>query len=285
MPRNDDHKVARIKRHHYLAKNHIYLYTGLYMMMRSLSKYLCVYEGLYFRQSIKWMSWGGGGKSENSPSWTFATCSTQPQQSRPGTPRSNGRWSLSNRDSTRKVGQGRRPSNGRWNHSDGDITSKVGQGCRPANGRWSHPNGDITSKNGTGMPHRRQDPQQCPRTHQHHPGTSKPAGVFFQNGGIQFIWIVHTRRESVGVLRVTGSLLHLVLACRLAVLCDCSSCIYLQVPWFRVDALEQIVCVVGDIHRTVPQDNIVDAMASENSQPGADDFRVHVKSRGMLRNQ
>ena len=80
---------------------------------------------------------------------------------------------------------------------------------------------------------------------------------------------------------MTESLLHLVLSCHLAVLCDCSSCDYLQVPQFRVDALIQVVCVVGDIHQTVPQDYIVDAIASENSQPGADlrgiDFRVHVK--------
>ena len=62
MPRNDDHKVARIKRHHYLAKNHIYLSIYRPIHMRSLSKYLCVYEGLYFRQSIKWMSWGGGNR-------------------------------------------------------------------------------------------------------------------------------------------------------------------------------------------------------------------------------
>ena len=74
--------------------------------------------------------------------------------------------------------------------------------------------------------------------------------VFFQIfQGIGYIWIVYTRRES---------LLHLVLACLLAVLCDCSSCDYLQ------------VCVVGDIHQTVPQDYIVDAMASQTSQPGAD---------------
>ena len=37
--------------------------------------------------------------------------------------------------------------------------------------------------------------------------------VFFQNGGMVYIWIVYTRREPV-----TGSLLHVVLACRLAVL-------------------------------------------------------------------
>ena len=80
---------------------------------------------------------------------------------------------------------------------------------------------------------------------------------------------------------MTGSLLHIVLACCLAVLCDCSSCNYLQVPRFRVDALKQIVCVVGDINRTVRQDYIVDVRASENNHPGADrkgiDFRVHVQ--------
>ena len=89
-------------------------------------------------------------------------------------------------------------------------------------------------------------------------------GVFFQNGGIRIICIVNTLRESVGVLRVTGSLLR-----------------YLQVPRFHVDALKQIVCVVGHINRTVPQNYIVDEMASENSQPGADrkgiDFEVHVQ--------
>ena len=49
----------------------------------------------------------------------------------------------------------------------------------------------------------------------------------------------------------------------------------------RNSALKQIVCVVGDINRTVSLDYIVDAMASENSQPWADrkgiDFRVHVQ--------
>ena len=73
-------------------------------------------------------------------------------------------------------------------------------------------------------------------------------GVFLQNGGIRFIWIVYTRRVSVEVLRVAGSLRYLVLACRLAVLCDCSSCSYLQLPKFRVEALKQIVCIVGDIN-------------------------------------
>ena len=44
-----------------------------------------------------------------------------------------------------------------------------------------------------------------------------------------YIWPVYTWRESVGVLQVTGSLLHVVLACRLAELSDCSSPDYLQV--------------------------------------------------------
>ena len=40
--------------------------------------------------------------------------------------------------------------------------------------------------------------------------------VFFQSGGKLYIWIVYTWGESVGVLQVTGSLLHVVLVCRLA---------------------------------------------------------------------
>ena len=67
-------------------------------------------------------------------------------------------------------------------------------------------------------------------------------------GGMMYIWIVNTRRESVGVLRVTGSLLHVVLACRLAVLCDCSSCDCLPVPRFCADSLLQILCVLLVIH-------------------------------------
>ena len=50
---------------------------------------------------------------------------------------------------------------------------------------------------------------------------------------------------------------------------------------FHVEALKQIVCVVRDINRTVPQDYIVDEMAFDSSQPGSDqeriDFRVHVQ--------
>ena len=91
--------------------------------------------------------------------------------------------------------------------------------------------------------------------------------VFFQRWGLVYIWIVCTRWESVGVLQVTGSLLHVVLACRLAVLSDCSSCDCLHVPRFCADSLLQLVCVVGGVHRTVPQDYFVDAMATGNSQP------------------
>ena len=93
--------------------------------------------------------------------------------------------------------------------------------------------------------------------------------VFFLNGGMVYIWIVYTRREPVGVLRVTGSLLHVVLACRLAVLSDLS-CDCLHVSLFCADSLLQFVCVVGGVHRTVPQDYFVDAMATGNSQPEAD---------------
>ena len=54
--------------------------------------------------------------------------------------------------------------------------------------------------------------------------------VFFQSGGMVYIWTVCTWREAVGVLQVTGSLLDVVLACRLAELSDCSCCYCLQVP-------------------------------------------------------
>ena len=42
---------------------------------------------------------------------------------------------------------------------------------------------------------------------------------YLHNGGMVYIWIVYTRQESVGVLRVTGSLLLLVIAYCRAVLC------------------------------------------------------------------
>ena len=48
-----------------------------------------------------------------------------------------------------------------------------------------------------------------------------------------------------------------------------------------VDLLIQFVCAISDIHRTVPQDYIINAMASGDSQPGADrsriDLRVHAQ--------
>ena len=97
---------------------------------------------------------------------------------------------------------------------------------------------------------------------------------------MMYIWTVCTWRESVGVLQVTGSLLHVVLACHLAELRDYSSCDCIQVPGFYTDLLLRLRRVVGGVCRTVPQDCFVDAMATGNSQPGADrkgiDFRVHV---------
>ena len=47
--------------------------------------------------------------------------------------------------------------------------------------------------------------------------------VLFQNGGLCLYGLCTLGRNQLGVLRVTGSLLHLVLACRLVVLFDCSS--------------------------------------------------------------
>ena len=84
--------------------------------------------------------------------------------------------------------------------------------------------------------------------------------VFFQSGGKVYIWTVYTCWESVGVLQVTGSLLHVV-------------------PRFCADLLLHLGRVVGGICRTVPQDCFVDVMATGNGQPEADrkgiDFRVH----------
>ena len=95
-----------------------------------------------------------------------------------------------------------------------------------------------------------------------------------------YTWTVYTWRESVGILQVTGSLLHVVLAGRLAELSDCSSCDYLQVLQFCADSLLHFVCLVGGVCQTVLQDCFVEAMATGNSQPEADrkglDFRVHV---------
>ena len=69
---------------------------------------------------------------------------------------------------------------------------------------------------------------------------------------------------------MTGSLIRVVLACRLAGLSDCSSCDCLHVLRFCADSLLQFVCVVGSVHRTVLQDYFVDVMATGNSQPEAD---------------
>ena len=77
----------------------------------------------------------------------------------------------------------------------------------------------------------------------------------------------YTLQESVGVLQVTGSLLHVVLVCRLAELRDCSSCRCLQVPRFCADSLLYLGSIIGDICRTVSQDCFVDVMATGNSQP------------------
>ena len=104
--------------------------------------------------------------------------------------------------------------------------------------------------------------------------------VFFQSGGMVYIWTVDTWRESV--LQVTGSLLHVVLACRLAELSDCWSCDCIQVPRFHTDLLLHLGRVVGGICRTVAQDCFVDVMATGNSQPEADRKgiernRVHMK--------
>ena len=54
--------------------------------------------------------------------------------------------------------------------------------------------------------------------------------VFFWSGEILYIWAVYTWRESFGVLQMTGSLLHVVLACRLTDLCDCLTHLCLRVP-------------------------------------------------------
>ena len=69
--------------------------------------------------------------------------------------------------------------------------------------------------------------------------------------GMVYTWVVYTRWESFGVLRVTGSLLHVVLSCLLAVWRACSSRDSLQVPRFSTDLWFQFVWVDGDIHRTI----------------------------------
>ena len=54
--------------------------------------------------------------------------------------------------------------------------------------------------------------------------------VFFRSGEISYIWAVYTRCESFGVLQVTGSLLHVVLAGHLTDLSDCLTQLCLRVP-------------------------------------------------------
>ena len=46
------------------------------MAKRSLNECLCVYKGLYFRQSVKWMSWGAC-KSKNGPSMNICSLRCQ----------------------------------------------------------------------------------------------------------------------------------------------------------------------------------------------------------------
>ena len=75
--------------------------------------------------------------------------------------------------------------------------------------------------------------------------------MFFRSGGIMYIWPVYTWRESVGVLQVTGSLLHKVLACRLAELSGCLSPNYLQVPRVSAESLLRLWRVLDTDCQTV----------------------------------
>ena len=104
--------------------------------------------------------------------------------------------------------------------------------------------------------------------------------MFFWSGGMMYIWPVNTWRESVGVLQVTGSLLHEVLACRLDKLIDCLSPDHLQVPRVYADSLLHLWRVLDSNSRTVSQDRSLDMMATGPSPPGADrkgiDFQVDV---------
>ena len=81
---------------------------------------------------------------------------------------------------------------------------------------------------------------------------------------------------------MTGSLFHVVLACHLAELSDCSSPDYLQVPRVYADSLLPLRHVLDSNCRTVSQDRFVDAMTTRTSQLGADrkgiDFQVDVHS-------
>ena len=105
--------------------------------------------------------------------------------------------------------------------------------------------------------------------------------VFLLSGEILYFWAVYIWRESFGVLQMTGSLLHVVLSCRLTDLCDCLTRLCLRVPRSCTATLLCLDCVVYVLNLTVSQYCFVTAMATGNSQPGADrkgiDFEVHVQ--------
>ena len=89
-----------------------------------------------------------------------------------------------------------------------------------------------------------------------------------------YIWPVFTLRES-------ESLLHKVLACRLAKLSGCLSPNYLQVPRFSAESLLRMRRVLVTDCQTVSQDRCLDTMVTGSSLPGADrtgiDFQVNVQ--------
>ena len=68
--------------------------------------------------------------------------------------------------------------------------------------------------------------------------------VFFWSGEILCIWVVYTWRESFGVLQMTGSLLHVVVAGRLTDLSNCLTCLCLRVPRFSAAASLCLNCIV-----------------------------------------
>ena len=105
--------------------------------------------------------------------------------------------------------------------------------------------------------------------------------VFFWSGGIMYIWPMYTWRESAGVLHVTGSLLHTVLACRLAELSGCSSPNYLLVPQSTMTHCHCLRHVLDSNCQTLSQDRCLDTMATGTSLPGVyrtgNDFQVNVQ--------
>ena len=107
--------------------------------------------------------------------------------------------------------------------------------------------------------------------------------VFFRSGEMMYIWTVYTWRESVGVLQVTGSLLHVVLACHLAELRDYSSCDCIQVPGFYTDLLLRLRRVVGGVCRTVPQWRLGTVSPGLTGKESTSGFTS--RSRGTLRRQ